>query len=181
MEISLAIKRKLGFVTRATKKDRKDAQKAERWETYDSMLEKTFNVANRSRKYKVAKDLMDTQQNGGSICEYYTIMKRLWEEEDAMNMLPPIINPNHEIDAFIRALNTQKEENRLFQFLNGVDEDYAGMRTQMLMKSPLPIVKEACASIQQEEIQNEVLKMSKLNIESNAMVTQKKSETGCSA
>ncbi|KAL2943157.1 Gag-Pro-Pol polyprotein, partial [Bienertia sinuspersici] len=48
-------------------------------------LEKTFNVANGSRKYKVEKQLMDTQQNGGSIYEYYTVMKGLWEEEDAMN------------------------------------------------------------------------------------------------
>ncbi|KAL2903240.1 Ferritin subunit [Bienertia sinuspersici] len=79
MEISLVEKRKLGFVTGATKKDREDAQKAEQWDTCDSMviawihafvskqikksilyaktsckawkqLEKTFDVANGSRK-----------------------------------------------------------------------------------------------------------------------------------
>ncbi|KAL2940452.1 Protein NRT1/ PTR FAMILY 5.6 [Bienertia sinuspersici] len=98
---------------------------------------------------------MDTQQNGGSIYEYYTTIKGLWEEEDAMNVLPPITNVTPEIDGFIGALNTQKAEKRLFQFLNGVDEDYASMRTQMLMKTPLPTVEEACASIQQEEMQNE--------------------------
>ncbi|KAL2927394.1 Retrovirus-related Pol polyprotein from transposon TNT 1-94 [Bienertia sinuspersici] len=202
MEISLAAKRKLGFVTGYVKKDKDDAQKAEQWETYDNMviawihayvseqikksilyaktsseawkqLERTFNVANGSRKYKVEKELMDTQQNGGSIYEYYTKMKSLWEEEDAMNVLPPITNVSSEIDAFIGALNTQKAEKRLFQFLNGVDDDYASMKTQMLMKSPLPTVEDACASIQQEEMQNEVFKMSKLNLEPSAMNTQK--------
>ncbi|KAL2922772.1 Retrovirus-related Pol polyprotein from transposon TNT 1-94 [Bienertia sinuspersici] len=210
MEISLAAKRKLGFVIGSVKKDKDDAQKAEQWDTCDSMViawihasvseqikksilyaktsseawrqfELTFNVANGSRKYRVDKEMLDTQQSGGTIHEYYTKMKALWEEEDAMNVLPPITNLTPKIDAFIGALNTQKAEKRLFQFLNGVDEDYAGMRTQMLMKTPLPTVEEACASIQQEEIQNEVFKMSKLNIESAAMISQKQNEAGCSA
>ncbi|KAL2929790.1 Enolase [Bienertia sinuspersici] len=132
MEISLAVKRKLGFVTGLIKKDKEDAHKAEQWETCDNMLERTFNIANGSRKYKVEKELMDTQQNGGSIYEYYTQMKSLWEEEDAMNA-----------------------EKRLFLVLNGVDEDFASMRTQMLMRTPLPSVEDA-TSIQQEEMQNEV-------------------------
>ncbi|KAL2940457.1 Protein NRT1/ PTR FAMILY 5.7 [Bienertia sinuspersici] len=84
MDISLAAKRKLGFATGAVKKDQEDAKKGEQWETCDSMviawihasvseqikksilyaktsseawkqLEKTFNVVNGSRKYKVDK------------------------------------------------------------------------------------------------------------------------------
>ncbi|KAL2895982.1 Replication protein E1 [Bienertia sinuspersici] len=161
MEISLAAKRKLGFVTGYVKKDKDDAQKAEQWETYDNMVIAWIHayvseqIKKSILKYKVEKELMDTQQNGGSIYEYYTKMKSLWEEEDAMNVLPPITNVSSEIDAFIGALNTQKAEKRLFQFLNGVDDDYASMKTQMLMKSPLPTVEDACASIQQEEMQNE--------------------------
>ncbi|KAL2943566.1 L-2 4-diaminobutyric acid acetyltransferase [Bienertia sinuspersici] len=89
MEISFASKRKLGFVTGYVKKDKDDAQKAEQWETCNNVvidwihasvseqikksilyaktssevwkqLERTFNVANGSRKYKVEKELMDT-------------------------------------------------------------------------------------------------------------------------
>ncbi|KAL2935013.1 Retrovirus-related Pol polyprotein from transposon TNT 1-94 [Bienertia sinuspersici] len=211
MEISMAAKKKLGFVTGVILKDKDDEQKAEQWETCNSrviawihasvseqikksilyvrtaseawkQLEKTFNVANGSRKYKIEKEMMDTEQNGASIYEYYTIMKGLWAEEDSMNILPPITQVTPEIDTFVGALNTQKAKRRLFQFLNGVDDDYAAMRTQILMRTPLPSVKEACASIQQEEMQNEVFKMSKMNLESSAMYSQQKpSENSCTA
>ncbi|KAL2924831.1 Retrovirus-related Pol polyprotein from transposon TNT 1-94 [Bienertia sinuspersici] len=188
MEIALASKRKLGFVTGLTVKDTSDEQKADQWETCNNMvicwitgnvsenirksvlfmssakeiwknLETRFSQVNGARKYKLNKEVYDLKQKDLSISDYYTNMRALWEEIDGLNIYPPITHMNPEINAFIRALNQQKEELRLFQFLNGIDDDdYAGMRTQILMKSPLPTVEEACNMFMQEEAQKEILK-----------------------
>lgn len=76
-----------------------------------------------------------------------------------------------EISAFMEYLRKQKEEAKLFQFLNGLIEVYAPQRSQMLMMSELPPVEKACNLIQQEESQRMVLKM-KVEPENYAMYTK---------
>lgn len=51
-----------------------------------------------------------------------------------------------------------QEDERLFEFLNGLDEVYNLQRSNMLMRTPLPTVDEAYCMIQQEESQREMLK-----------------------
>ncbi|KAL2940477.1 Retrovirus-related Pol polyprotein from transposon TNT 1-94 [Bienertia sinuspersici] len=215
MEIALASKRKLGFVTRLTVKDSSDEQKADQWETCNSMvicwitgnvsdnirksvlfmnsakeiwknLETRFSQVNGPRKYRLNKEVYDLKQKDLSISDYYTNMKALWEEIDGLNMYPPITQMNPEVSAFIRALNQQKEELRLFQFLTGIDdEQYDGMRTQILMKSPLPSVEEACNMLLQEEAQKENLKAVKSEGDPVALYTKggnartNENEEGC--
>ena len=143
MEISLATKRKLGFVTGSVKKEMRDEANAEQWETCNNMvipwihasiseliknsilyvttakevwkqLEIRFHVTNGSHKYKLNKEVYETQQNGMSVNEYYTKMKGMWEEQDSLNLLLAIAGMNVEINAFVQALNLQKDELRSF-------------------------------------------------------------------
>ncbi|KAL2892675.1 Retrovirus-related Pol polyprotein from transposon TNT 1-94 [Bienertia sinuspersici] len=210
MEINLAAKRKLGFVTGAVKRDRNDPIKQEQWDTSNNLvitwlhrsvseqikksilyltaareiwvqLEVLFNVTNGARKYKLNKEAYETEQNGNSINEYYAVMKGLWEEQDALNILPPITHMTTEIDAFLGALNKQKEELRLFQFLTGLNEDCKAHRSQILMQSPLPTVEAACAQLQQEESQRDVMSLSKLSLEPSAMYGKGQSDLNCTA
>ena len=81
-----------------------------------------------------------TQQHEKSISEYYTMMRCTWEELEALNSLPPLTSLTTEINEFIKALNMQQEEQKLFQFLNGLDEVYGTQRSQILMMTPLPSV-----------------------------------------
>uniref|UniRef100_A0A803MUY4 Retrovirus-related Pol polyprotein from transposon TNT 1-94-like beta-barrel domain-containing protein n=1 Tax=Chenopodium quinoa TaxID=63459 RepID=A0A803MUY4_CHEQI len=121
-------------------------------------MEIRFSQTNGARKYKLCRDVYDLKQNGRSLSDYYTEMSSLWEEIEGLNLLPPITEMNSEVNAFVSALNQQKDEQHLFQFLNGLDEDYTALRSQILMQSPLPTVELACAQIQQEESQRETLK-----------------------
>ncbi|KAL2942624.1 Retrovirus-related Pol polyprotein from transposon TNT 1-94 [Bienertia sinuspersici] len=173
MEISLVAKRKLGFVTGSVKRDEKDNTKQELWDTCNNLviswlhrsvseqikksilyynttreiwlhLKTCYNVTNGARKYKLNKEVYDTHQNGASVSEYYTTMKSLWDEQDSLNLLPSITQLNPEIDAFMGAMKKQKEEERLFQFHLGIDEDYHAQRSQLLMQTPLPTIEAAC-------------------------------------
>ncbi|KAL2932887.1 Retrovirus-related Pol polyprotein from transposon RE1 [Bienertia sinuspersici] len=206
-EIALASKRKLGFVTGGVKRDASDKVKQESWGTCNSMviswilnsvsddikksvmfmndaaeiwqhLQTRFSVTNGARKYSVNKQIYESKQQGKSVSEYYTQMKALWVELETLNVTPAITTMTPEINAFIKALNEQKEELRLFQFLSGMDDDFSSQRSQILMMTKLPTVEEACNIIQQEETQREVFKQEKKDVEPMAMHI-KKAELVC--
>lgn len=187
MEIQLSSKRKLGFVDGTEIKSSTDATEAVQWDTCNSMvtswlhnnisdsikqsilfitsasevwsqLEKRFQLTHGSRKYRLSKELFAIKQNGAKIVEYYTSLSSLWAELDAINLLPPVVTVAEDVSALLKAIQTQKEETRLFQFLNGLDESYGPLRSQLLMLNPLPSVEMASASIQQEESQRDLLK-----------------------
>ncbi|PWA90287.1 hypothetical protein CTI12_AA101250 [Artemisia annua] len=142
IEIGLSTKRKLGFIKGTVARSTDDPNLAELWDTCNNMvicwilgsvsesiarsimfvdtaseiwlqLEKRFALSDGSRKYKINKDTYAITQSGGSISEYYTQMKCVWEELDNMNVLPTItVTP--EVSAFLTVLTQQKEEQRLF-------------------------------------------------------------------
>ncbi|XP_056693157.1 uncharacterized protein [Spinacia oleracea] len=209
MEIALGSKRKLGFVNGTVVRSTDDSVKAELWDTSNSTvlgwihgsvsdtiktsiiflntaretwvhLEKRFSLTNGSRKYKLNRDLYGLKQNGAVVHEYYTAMRALWQELESMNSLPVMTTVAADVTTYLRALDRQQEEQHLFQFLNGLDEDYGALRSQLLLMSPLPTVETACSAIQQEESQRDVLKPVKLELESAAMYS-KSSEITCNA
>lgn len=120
-------------------------------------LEKRFALTNGSRKYKLNKEVYETKQADSSVTKYYTFLKTIWEELDALNILPAVTNPHPYVTKLLETINAQKEEARLFHFLNGLNEIYNTQRSQMLMLVPLPTVEVACAAFEQEEAQRAVL------------------------
>lgn len=136
-----------------------------------TQLEERFSMSNGLRKYKLNKEVYALMQNGANISDHYTKMKSLWEEIDCMNELPRIEVVTAEITSFMKALNKQ-EEQKLFQFLNGLDATYNTTRSQLLIMSPLPSVETACSLLQLEESQREVLDVSKVEVEMSAMYSK---------
>lgn len=187
MEIQLSSKRKIGFVDGSEKRSTSENTEAIQWDTCNSMvlswihnnisdsikksvffitsasevwkqLEKRFQLTNGSRKYKLSKELSGMKQNGATVVDYFTSLSSVWEELDSMNLLPSVSTVGEDVTNLLKAIHTQKEEAKLFQFLNGLDDVFGPQRSQLLMITPLPSVEMACASIQQEESQREVLK-----------------------
>ncbi|GJZ03454.1 cysteine-rich receptor-like protein kinase 8 [Tanacetum coccineum] len=105
-------------------------------------------------------------------------MKCVWEELDSINVLTMIANVSPKISLFLSALSKQKEEQRLFQFLNGLDEHYSNQRSQILMIAPLPSVENACSMLQQEESQRVLFGYSL--VETTALLSKGKFQEKCS-
>ncbi|GJS98451.1 cysteine-rich receptor-like protein kinase 8 [Tanacetum coccineum] len=146
IEIGLSTKRKLRFVKRTVVRSPTDANLAELWDTCNNMA-------------------------GCSVGEYYTKMKCVWEELDNINVLLVIVVVTLEISVFLAALNKQKEEQRPFQFLNGLEDHLSHQRSQILMIDPLLSVENACSLLQQEETQR-LLFRSSANIESSTLLSK---------
>ncbi|XP_074347354.1 uncharacterized protein LOC141686201 [Apium graveolens] len=186
MEIQLSSKRKLGFVEGTKVRSTTDQTEAIQWDTCNSMvmswlhnnisdsikksvlfitsasevwnqLQIRFQLTNGSHKYKLNRELFALKQNGSTVVEYFTSLSSVWEELEFMNLLPSVTTLSVDVTTLLKAISTQKEEAKLFQFLNGLDDVYAGQRSQLLLMNPLPSVDMACASIQQEESQRLVL------------------------
>uniref|UniRef100_A0A7C8ZVZ6 Uncharacterized protein n=1 Tax=Opuntia streptacantha TaxID=393608 RepID=A0A7C8ZVZ6_OPUST len=109
-------------------------------------LEKHFSLSNGSRKYRLNKDVYSIKQNGGSVSDYYTRLKGIWELDSVVD-LPKVAIANDEIVEFLRAFGRMQEEQKLFQFLNGLDDVYKAQRSQIVIMHPLPSVKSACSSL----------------------------------
>lgn len=68
-------------------------------------------------------------------------------------MLPTVANPLPDVVKLIATITAQKEEARLLQFLNGLDEQFNAQRSQMLLITPLLVAEMDCAALEQEEAQ----------------------------
>lgn len=201
MEIALSSKRKLGFVNGTVVRDEDDRTKGDLWDTCNDTiigwimgsvsepikqtimymmtvreiwvyLEERFSVSNGSLKYKLNKELYEIKQASSSISEYYTSLKSVWEELESLDQLPSLDESSEETKKFLEAFEKQKEEKRLFQFLNGLNESYGALRSQILMITLLPSVDFACSSLQQEESQRNVLNPMKGVMETSVMFSR---------
>lgn len=198
-EIQISSKRKLGFLNGTVTRSTTDETQGLQWDTCNDLviawihgnvsdnikrsilfinsaheiwkqLEKRFQLSNGSRKYKLTKELFTISQGKFKIHEYYTVVSSLWEEIDSMNVLPSVTTVADDITTLLKAIDVQKEESRLFVFLNGLDDAYSALRSQLLMQQPLPTVEAVCAMLQQEESQRDVLPI--VDIEHTAMYSK---------
>ncbi|KAK9740227.1 hypothetical protein RND81_03G020800 [Saponaria officinalis] len=182
MELALSAKRKLGFVTGKTTKPKEDEDEIEAWVVSNNqvitwilqnvserikmviiyiptakgiwdMLEKRYTVTNGARKFKLNKETYEISQQGRSIEDYYTQFQMVWDELDNMNTLPTISKITTDVAEYLKAVEIQPEEKRLFQFLNGLDKEYGILRSSILLMDPLPSVENAVSLMLQEEVQ----------------------------
>jgi hypothetical protein len=78
-----------------------------------------------------------------SVAAYYIKLKGLWDE---------LVSFNSETCT----CGAQNDRTKLIQFLIGLNESYSGARGQILLMNPLPLVRQAYASVVQEEKQREL-------------------------
>jgi len=79
---------------------------------------------------------------------YFTKLKALWDELEAYRT--PFTYNQHQIHI------DQREEDKLMQLLMGHNESYKTVRSNILMMTPLPNVRQAYSLLVQEEMQRQV-------------------------
>ncbi|KAH7576655.1 hypothetical protein JRO89_XS01G0125300 [Xanthoceras sorbifolium] len=101
-------------------------------------LRERFSQSNAPRIFEIQRDIAYLRQEQLSVSAYYTKLKGLWDELSSYS------------DA---VLGAQQDQQKLMQFLMGLNDSYSGIRGQILLMQPLPSVRQAYSSVSQEEKQ----------------------------
>ncbi|XP_019256284.1 PREDICTED: uncharacterized protein LOC109234671 [Nicotiana attenuata] len=111
-------------------------------------LKDQFSQKNAPVVYQIQKSLASLSQGNMIVSSFFTKLKGLWDELDAFRALPACNQ--------MKVHNDQIEEDRLMQFLMGLNDVYNVVRSNILMMSPLPNVRQANSLVIQEETQRQM-------------------------
>ncbi|XP_070048914.1 uncharacterized protein [Nicotiana tomentosiformis] len=102
-----------------------------------------FDKVNQMRIYQLHREIATISQGTDSISTYFTKLKELWGEFDA------IVSPPSFVKDYVELLNQQ----RLLQFLGGLNDSYNQASHQILMKSTESSLNQAYAIVIEDETQ----------------------------
>ncbi|XP_034212833.1 uncharacterized protein LOC117625376 [Prunus dulcis] len=105
-------------------------------------LHERFSQSNAPHIFQLQPETSYLTQDQLSVVAYYTKLKGLWDELASYTDSSTCICAAH------------GDRNKLMQFLMGLNESYSAVRGQILLMNPLPSVRQAYASISQEEKQH---------------------------
>ncbi|XP_019251164.1 PREDICTED: uncharacterized protein LOC109230088 [Nicotiana attenuata] len=113
-------------------------------------LSERFNKVDDSRSFNLHKEIATLSQGTASVSVYFSKLKDMWEEFEALVPAPGCDCPKSK--KFVVYLQKLK----LYQFLMGLSDSYAQARSQILMRSPVPTVNQAYAMIISDEGQKSI-------------------------
>ncbi|KAF8397102.1 hypothetical protein HHK36_016009 [Tetracentron sinense] len=99
-------------------------------------LKERFSEKNNPRIFQLKKAICGLNQDQMSLNSYFTKLKILWEEYSNYSIVPHCSNGSA-CAALKMTLDFQQKEYTM-QFLMGLNDSYANLRSQILLNDPLP-------------------------------------------
>ncbi|XP_070011373.1 uncharacterized protein [Nicotiana sylvestris] len=116
-----------------------------------NILEHRFGQSNGAKLYQLQKEISTSVQGNNSVSRYFTTLKKLWDEMDSLRS-----HLNYSCDCVCGGkakVAKFLEDQRIIQFLMGLNDVYAQARGNILMMSPLPSMDFAYSLLLQNENQ----------------------------
>ncbi|XP_076933580.1 uncharacterized protein LOC143599538 [Bidens hawaiensis] len=123
---------------------------AETTQTLWNELNSRYGQASGARVYQLQKNLFQISQGSSDIATYFAKMKSYWDELNAVNSISSCTR------GAAHAFAKREEDQRLIQFLVGLNPNYDMIRSNILMMQPLPSIDHAYGILIQVEIQREI-------------------------
>ena len=120
-------------------------------------LQERFDKVNGSRIFQLHREIVTLVQGTYSISTYFSKLKLLWDEYSSIVQLPTCECSMSK--TYVDHMQNQK----LLQFLMGLNETYLHARSQILMMNPLPSVNQAYSMLVTEESQRSLTSATQLN------------------
>ncbi|XP_021986851.1 uncharacterized protein LOC110883393 [Helianthus annuus] len=117
-------------------------------------LNDRYGQDNGAKYYQLQKSLTDLVQGNSDIASYFTRLKTVWDELMSINTIPICTCGTANL------LAKRDEDQRLRQFLMGLNPYYDTVRGNILMMKPLPTINQAYALVVQDEKQREIHSLS---------------------
>lgn len=100
-------------------------------------LWRRFSQGDLHRISQLQGKIYNQKQNGMSITDYYTSCKTLWEETDVLRPLPVCkCNPQCACDV-IDIIRKEREIDQVIRFLDGLNEEFSNLKSNVLVLEPL--------------------------------------------
>lgn len=167
-----------GWLTTAMEKDIRASVKyantaAEIWKD----LNERFGKESAPRAYELKQTLNTTRQDGASVSAYYTKLKRIWDEINIVLQTPRCSCDGCKCEVGKRLVEL-KEKEHLYEFLLGLDNEFAVIRTQILAMKPTPTLSNAYHMVAEDEQQRSVTMGRKTTTEAAAFQVSQPNQMG---
>ncbi|XP_019237780.1 PREDICTED: uncharacterized protein LOC109217935 [Nicotiana attenuata] len=148
MIVSLSTKNKIGFIDGSCVKS---VQYSETAESIWKELNNRYGTVSGTKVFEIKRELSSTYQGSLDVASYFNKLKKLWDELEIMR------SSHANACAAKEGLQKEKEEDKVHQFLMGLNEVYVGVRSNILMMHPLPSIDNVYNILLQDEKQRQVL------------------------
>lgn len=118
-------------------------------------LQERFERENVPRAYELRRTITTIKQDNMTISSYYMKLRAVWDEVQSINPLPSCTCQGCSCNITKEILKAREKE-RLYDFLMGLNEEYASLRTQILSTDSLPILNSAYHLLNQYEHQRKI-------------------------
>jgi hypothetical protein len=120
-------------------------------QVWDSAATTYFDGTDTSQVYDLRRRVTRMKQAGGSIEKYYNNLQGLWREIDFRrpNPMDCVVD--------IQKYNLILQEDRVYTFLDGLDDRLDKTRSDVLQLKPFPTMEQAYAHVRREEIRQTVM------------------------
>ncbi|XP_071920702.1 uncharacterized protein [Coffea arabica] len=135
---ALRAKKKFGFIDGTIVQPDEDSDELEDWWTVNSML--ISWMMNTIEPMQLKTKLANCKQQGLSLMSYYAKLKRLWEELENYDAISTCKCGGCTCNVATE-ITKKREEEKLHQFLIGLDDAYRTVRSNILSTTPLPSAK----------------------------------------
>ncbi|XP_009794129.2 uncharacterized protein LOC107821061 [Nicotiana tabacum] len=135
-------------------------QYSETTESIWKQLNNRHGTVSGTKVFEIKRELSSTYQGSLDVASYFNKLKKLLDELEIMR------SSHANACAAKKGLQKEKEEDKVHQFLMGLNEVYVGVRSNILMMHPLPSLDNVYNILLQDEKQRQVLPNSQAYSES---------------
>nr|XP_017225299.1 PREDICTED: uncharacterized protein LOC108201523 [Daucus carota subsp. sativus] len=136
-------------------------------------LEERYGQASGTSLYSLQESLHEIRQGTDSISAYFTKIKMIWDQLDAIDTIPTC-ECNNCTCAITQKLIKSRENRRLTEFLMKLASGYEILRGSMLIMNPLPSISHAYRLLLQEENHKKLTHSSQSHDESMAFAANRR-------
>ncbi|XP_043816252.1 uncharacterized protein LOC122724660 [Manihot esculenta] len=134
-------------------------------------LKQRYGESNGPMIYQIERDIAGYKQSNSTVTEYYTNLKKKWDELLCLAPLPVCCETG-------TAITDYENNRRLMQFLMGLGDEYDNVKNQILLQDPLPPINKAYSMIMSVEKQREVQTDSSTSTETAAVMLARRNYSG---